>query len=136
MKASELHKNKKQILSRLFHISNYLSLPALPLAHLDCNDRSQPQIVVAGRKSGARETGLPLAVATMRQGEKALIRASPEYGFGERGSFSFPSVPPHSHLEYEIELLGFEPVGEVRRLYLLLCIYLSFEHMKKEILPS
>ena len=69
---------------------------------------------------------MPLAVATMRQGEKALIRASPEYGFGERGSFSFPSVPPHSHLEYEIELLGFELVGEVRK-FVSVSMLLSFE---------
>lgn len=28
------------------------------------------------------------------------------------GSFSFPAVPPNSHLEYEVELLDWEPASE------------------------
>lgn len=29
------------------------------------------------------------------------------------GSFSFPHVPPQAELEYELELVDFEPVDEV-----------------------
>ena len=30
------------------------------------------------------------------------------------GSFSFPSVPPGAWLEYQVEMIGFDPVEEVR----------------------
>ena len=29
------------------------------------------------------------------------------------GSFSFPAVPPRADLEYEVELLDFDPANEV-----------------------
>lgn len=29
------------------------------------------------------------------------------------GSFSFPNVPPHAELEYEVELVDFDPADEV-----------------------
>ena len=29
------------------------------------------------------------------------------------GSFSFPNVPPNSELEYEVELVDFDPADEV-----------------------
>jgi FKBP-type peptidyl-prolyl cis-trans isomerase len=34
----------------------------------------------------------------MRRGEKARIWAGPKYGYGEKGSFSFPTVPPNADL--------------------------------------
>lgn len=63
---------------------------------------------------GGGETGLHLAVATMKVGEKAKLRVAARYGYGVAGSFSFPFVPPGSDLEYELELLGFDEVDEVR----------------------
>lgn len=36
--------------------------------------------------------------------------------FCHAGSFSFPTVPPNSDLEYELELLEFDPVSEVQDL--------------------
>lgn len=100
--------------------------------------RSQPQVIVAGRKSAPRELGLHLAVAEMSKGEKvgglesvagrgrvvtyldmdlrqARVCCTPEYGFGDKGSFSFPSVPPNSDLIYEVELVGFDEVDEASR---------------------
>mmetsp|Transcript_16635 Transcript_16635/g.43499 ORF Transcript_16635/g.43499 Transcript_16635/m.43499 type:complete len:409 (+) Transcript_16635:43-1269(+) len=69
----------------------------------------QPVKVVAGRHASAKETGLWLAVATMRVGEKAMIYVQdPNYGYGAAGNFSFPSVPPLSNLTYEVEMVGFE----------------------------
>jgi FKBP-type peptidyl-prolyl cis-trans isomerase len=45
-----------------------------------------------------QEAGLHLVVATMRCGEKCRIWAAPKYGYGERGNFSFPTVPPNADL--------------------------------------
>jgi FKBP-type peptidyl-prolyl cis-trans isomerase 2 len=56
--------------------------------------------------------GLNLAVATMRVGETCNLRISPEYGYGSKGSFSFPSVPPNASLEYTVTLLGFSLAAE------------------------
>ncbi|KAF5830730.1 hypothetical protein DUNSADRAFT_14112 [Dunaliella salina] len=69
----------------------------------------QPVKVVSGRHSSAKETGLWLAVATMRVGEKAIVFIQdPKYGYGAAGNFSFPAVPPSSSLTYEVEMVGFE----------------------------
>ena len=51
----------------------------------------------------------------MRVGEvAALYVLDPKYGFGEAGSFSFPSVAPHAQLVYVVELVDWEEVVEVR----------------------
>ena len=50
----------------------------------------------------------------MKVGERARLRVAARYGYGAAGSFSFPFVPPGSDLEYELELLGFDEVDEVR----------------------
>ncbi len=64
--------------------------------------------------ASSRETGLNLAVATMRPGERSLVYVTdPFYGYGERGSFSFPSVPPSCQLLYEVDMLTWEPPAEV-----------------------
>ncbi|CAL8461943.1 g1474 [Coccomyxa elongata] len=84
---------------------------------LDTKAESQsgePVQVVAGRDSSMREVGLNLAVATMRKGERCHVRVQPKYGYGERGSFSFPNVPPHAELEYEVELVDFDPADEMK----------------------
>lgn len=68
--------------------------------------------------SSANEVGLNLAVAMMKAGEKAFVYVQdPKYGFGERGNFSFPSVPPQAQLVYELELLGFDEPDEVSKCY-------------------
>eukprot|EP00887_Chlorella_sp_A99_P006126 scaffold22.g6126.t1 len=72
---------------------------------MDSKDESrsnEPVTVVAGRDTVAREVGLNLAVSTMRPGEVAEVSVAPEYGFGERGNFSFPTV----------ELVGFEAADD------------------------
>ncbi|KAL6770116.1 FKB42 [Auxenochlorella protothecoides x Auxenochlorella symbiontica] len=77
--------------------------------------QGEPVKLVAGRVNTARETGLNLAVATMVPGELARIEVAPRYGFGVAGSFSFPTVPPHAGLVYELELLDYEEVDEDAR---------------------
>ena len=59
--------------------------------------------------SSTNETGLHLAVGSMRVGERARAWVKSEYGYGPRGNFSFPTIPPNADLIYDIELLDFEP---------------------------
>lgn len=68
-----------------------------------------PLKVVAGRDSVMREQGLHAVVGTMKVGEICHVWVAPEYGYGEKGNFSFPSVPPNAHLTYAVELMDFEP---------------------------
>ncbi len=86
------------------------------------------------RRPKRRASPISQAVATMRTGERAVVyvpvctlcsatirlwlrlaRATlqdPKYGYGEQGSFSFPAVPPHERLTYEVECVDFEAPDE------------------------
>ena len=44
-------------------------------------------------------------VATMKQGEKAVLMCPPEYAYGARG---VGSIPPNSTLLFDVELLGWK----------------------------
>jgi len=48
----------------------------------------------------------------MRVGERAHLWTTSTYGYGSRGNFSFPTIPPDTDLIYDIELLDFEPPAE------------------------
>jgi hypothetical protein len=51
----------------------------------------------------------------MRAGERAAVYITdPAYGYGDKGSFSFPSVPPSCQLVYEVDMIAWEPPAEVR----------------------
>jgi hypothetical protein len=53
----------------------------------------------------------------MRAGERAAVYITdPAYGYGDKGSFSFPSVPPSCQLVYEVDMIAWEPPAEVRDL--------------------
>eukprot|EP00775_Hariotina_reticulata_P007506 gene7506-7716_t len=74
---------------------------------------AEPVLVVAGRDSTQREKGLCLAVSTMKPGERSLVYVTdPAYGYGDKGSFSFPSVPPCCQLVYEVDMVTWEPPSE------------------------
>lgn len=75
---------------------------------------NDPVLIVAGRTSALRATGLNLGVATMKKGEQCKLNVAPEYGYGDQGSFSFPAVPPSAALEYEVELMHWEAATEER----------------------
>lgn len=60
------------------------------------------------------EAGLHLALPGMRRGERARVRVAPQYGYGEAGNFSFPTVPSNAALEYDVDLVDWEEVDEVR----------------------
>ncbi|GAB4823500.1 hypothetical protein N2152v2_010546 [Parachlorella kessleri] len=89
---------------------------------IDTHDETsgqEPVQLVAGRDSLSREVGLHLAVATMRKGELVRLRVQPQYGYGGKGSFSFPTVPPDAVLDYELELLDWELPNEEREMRLM-----------------
>ena len=55
--------------------------------------------------------GLRLAVRTMKPFERAIITVSPSFGYGSKGSFSFPHIPPNSWLVYDVVVMNWEPVA-------------------------
>lgn len=91
-----------------------LALPPLPLSpppsslyllaiHASCLHAaspcpSPPTFPPNPADAAYREVGLNLAVAAMRRGEVARVWAGPRYGYGDQGSFSFPTVPPRAEL--------------------------------------
>lgn len=74
-----------------------------------------PVTVIAGRECVQRDKGLNVAVLSMSVGELCQVTVTPEYGYGDKGNFSFPSVQPNAHVEYEVELLGVTPPQEKER---------------------
>ncbi len=50
--------------------------------------------------------GWDVGVATMKQGELAVLTCTYQYAYGEAGSP--PTIPPKSTLVFEVELLGWE----------------------------
>ena len=59
-----------------------------------------------------RLPGINHALLRMRAGETCELQLAPAYGYGDKGSFSFPSVPPKATLEYTVTLLGFSPAED------------------------
>mmetsp|Transcript_83431 Transcript_83431/g.231559 ORF Transcript_83431/g.231559 Transcript_83431/m.231559 type:complete len:95 (-) Transcript_83431:121-405(-) len=62
---------------------------------------------------GGREVilGWDLGVATMRVGERAEFRLSPDYAYGKSGAGS--AIPPQATLVFDIELLGIVNPSEI-----------------------
>lgn len=59
--------------------------------------------------------GLDKTVASMKKGEVAVVRISPEYGFGgAETKRDLATVPPNSALIYELELVEFSKVSSPR----------------------
>ena len=65
--------------------------------------------IVAGRDAVRNNRGLYEVVATMRKGEFCHAWVDASMGYGDKGNFSFPSVPPGADLSYAVELVDFEP---------------------------
>ncbi|TKY67978.1 Peptidyl-prolyl cis-trans isomerase FKBP42 [Spatholobus suberectus] len=77
----------------------------------DTWQEQRPIEMVLGKEK-KEMTGLGIGVASMKAGERALLRVGWELGYGEEGSFSFPNVPPMADLVYEVELIGFDETKE------------------------
>ncbi|XP_045830312.1 peptidyl-prolyl cis-trans isomerase FKBP42 [Trifolium pratense] len=73
----------------------------------DTWQEQRPIEMVIGKEK-KEMTGLGIGVASMKAGERALLRVNWELGYGKEGSFSFPNVPPMADLVYEVELIGFD----------------------------
>lgn len=67
-------------------------------------DRGQPFKFTIG--SGQVIKGWDQGFASMKIGEKALLKCKPEYAYGASGSP--PKIPANATLEFEVELLGFQ----------------------------
>jgi len=63
-------------------------------------DRGEPFVFTLGK--GQVIKGWDKGVATMRVGEKSILKCSPEYAYGEAGSP--PKIPANSTLLFEVEL--------------------------------
>ncbi|KAI0492840.1 hypothetical protein KFK09_027116 [Dendrobium nobile] len=77
----------------------------------DTWQEQRPIELIIGKEK-KQMAGLGVGAASMRSGERALLRVGWELGYGEEGSFSFPNVPPLADLLYEVELIGFDEVKE------------------------
>lgn len=62
-----------------------------------------------------RNQGINIAVARMLVGEVCCVEVAPEYGYGIKGSFSFPCVMPDARLIYELELVAASPPADKSR---------------------
>ena len=70
-------------------------------------DRDTPFSFVLGEGQVIR--GWDIGVASMRCGERAMFTLKPEYAYGDAGAGA--SIPPHSTLKFDIELLSFDSNG-------------------------
>ena len=67
-------------------------------------DRGTPFTFTIGQGQVIR--GWDEGFASMKIGEKAILKISPEYGYGKSGSP--PKIPPNADLNFEVELLDFK----------------------------
>ena len=65
-------------------------------------DRGQPLEFPLGE--GQVIKGWDLGVATMKVGERAILKIAPEYGYGDRGAGGV--IPPRATLMFDVELVG------------------------------
>ena len=73
-------------------------------------DRNQPFKFIIGTQQVIR--GWDQGFATMKVGEKAVLKIGSEYGYGKNGSP--PKIPGGSTLLFEVELLGFHDKSKER----------------------
>ena len=67
-------------------------------------DRGKPFSFTIG--TGQVIQGWDQGFASMKVGEKAVLKCAPEYAYGKSGSP--PKIPGNATLEFEVELLGFK----------------------------
>ncbi len=72
--------------------------------------RNEPFSFTVGRGEVIR--GWDEGVASMRVGERAVLRCLPHYAYGARGSGD--KIPGNSTLDFDVELLAVEPVAKER----------------------
>lgn len=75
----------------------------------ESTDSRAPFIFQVGKKNVI--AGWDLGVASMKKGEKAILRIKSQYGYGEKGYP--PTIPQNATLIFEIELLHFSGKPDV-----------------------
>ena len=68
-------------------------------------DKNQPWSFTLG--AGQVIKGWDAAVKTMKVGERALLRLSKDYAYGDKGNL--PAIPPSATLDFDLEILGARP---------------------------
>lgn len=76
-------------------------------------ERDSPFVFKLGE--GAVIKGWDAGVKTMKKGERATLRCSPEYAYGESGSP--PKIPPNATLNFDVELLSWTEWKDVSANY-------------------
>uniref|UniRef100_A0A182P654 peptidylprolyl isomerase n=1 Tax=Anopheles epiroticus TaxID=199890 RepID=A0A182P654_9DIPT len=67
-------------------------------------DRNQPFQFTLG--TGSVIKAFDMGVASMKLGEKCILKCAPEYAYGSSGSP--PNIPPNATLNFELEILGWK----------------------------
>lgn len=67
-------------------------------------DRNEPFEFKLGQGSVIK--AFDMGVATMKLGEKCVLKCAPDYAYGASGSP--PNIPPNSTLNFELEMLGWK----------------------------
>lgn len=67
-------------------------------------DRNEPFEFKLGQGSVIK--AFDMGVATMKMGEKCILKCAPDYAYGATGSP--PKIPPNSTLNFELEMLGWK----------------------------
>ncbi|XP_052894393.1 FK506-binding protein 59 isoform X2 [Anopheles moucheti] len=67
-------------------------------------DRNEPFQFNLG--TGSVIKAFDIGVASMKQGEKCILRCAPKYAYGSSGSP--PNIPPNATLNFELEILGWK----------------------------
>jgi len=86
------------------HYTGYLQENGEQFACTRDEGSGEPFQIIAGRVLSDPK-GLAIGVASMRKGEECWLYLKPGYGYGAKGSFSFPHVPSRANLAYRITLL-------------------------------
>lgn len=73
-------------------------------------DRGQPFEFTVG--VGQVIKGWDKGIMSMKKGEKCILRCEPDYAYGAAGSP--PKIPPNSTLEFEVELLAWQSVKDLK----------------------
>ncbi|XP_073115979.1 uncharacterized protein [Elaeis guineensis] len=69
---------------------------------------SSDRLNLSWEKKKTEMTGLSIGVASMKNGERALLHVGWELGYRKEASFSFPNVPPMADPLYEVGLIGYD----------------------------